>query len=321
MQLQSTTLNAKFTGFFSKKSKNNSDTYNFYYLRQPKDEAKNTNRNRIICGVASLGIFALSVAYGIKKHQVKDIKNIQRTFKDVFMREDITIEETKNILHRYKEIEKIKDKKEYARALFDEAKKNYGLENTDITLEFTKKGELFGFCRRDNYSVSISPDRPRSGLFDTIHHELKHAKQHAIVYNEYPEIAKKNLINIKLRKVVDNLLNSLFNSSPKTGTSNLSEEDYMKHYFPDFTPKENIDIYKKYANALKEGMENYVQAEKDIIAYWNNYTEKDARKAGRLMSKYVKGKAFTPSDSIDDFICKHVLGTIKRIITPKNNCT
>ena len=39
--------------------------------------------------------------------QVKNIKNIQKSFKEIFMRDDISVEQTREMMKRYKEIEKI----------------------------------------------------------------------------------------------------------------------------------------------------------------------------------------------------------------------
>ena len=58
-----------------------------------------------------------------------DIPSVQQTFKEVFLREELTEEETVQILNKYKELEKIKvtgSRKEYVNALFEIAKQNYG---------------------------------------------------------------------------------------------------------------------------------------------------------------------------------------------------
>lgn len=89
------------------------------------------------------------------------------------MRDDITPEIAKAMKARYKEIEKIKDVKEYAKALFKEAKKNYGIEDDPIKLIFEELKEppnALGFCRRDNSVISITPEglKSRGHLMNTI---------------------------------------------------------------------------------------------------------------------------------------------------------
>ena len=274
---------------------NNSDS-------KPTNNCNDNKTRNVLYGVATSVVAFGAAVYGVKKFQVKNIKNIQKAFQEVFMRDDISIEETREILRRYKEIEKIKDKQKYTEALFEEAKKNFGMEKTDIKLSITERKGLLGFCERDNSAIGISPTCPRREILDTMHHEFRHAKQHAIIYSEYPEVAKKNY---KLYRIFDVLNKVLKGKSSKKAGAQEKFEDYLQRNYVDCTPERKDDKYKEYARKLKDGQDNYVSSNEDEIKYWNNFTEQDARKSGRVISKYVKAKAFTPEDFITDFMYKY----------------
>ena len=157
------------------------------------------DNTKTILSLGALATTGIGIVYAIKKAQVKNINNIQKAFQDVFLRDDISIEETKAMLKRYKEIEKIKDKKEYTKALFEEAKKNYRMDDTNYKLAFDLpcKGakNYYGFCSYNDETISISSKCPRSHLLNTMHHEFRHSIQH--------RIAKQSDEALKIRCLVD----------------------------------------------------------------------------------------------------------------------
>ena len=174
-----------------------------------KTNNKNNTKN-ILLGLGAATVATLGTVYGVKKYQVKNIKNIQKAFQETFMRDDITVEQTREMLKRYKAIEKIKDRKEYIQALFDEAKKNYGLENSNIKLIFEDKKGYAGFCKRDNSEISITTSCSRSHILNTIHHEFRHAKQHNMVFNAYPERTENEA---KIRTICDGFIEEMISEN------------------------------------------------------------------------------------------------------------
>ncbi len=290
----------------------------------PNDTVEiSTKKKKTLLTIGGI-ITAVTVAiYGVKKFQVKNIKNIQRAFQESFMRDDITVEETRKILKRYKEIEKIKDDKEYAKALFKEAKKNFGLEQSNIELVFKDVKNANGSCSRTNREIKITPNCSRSHMLDTIHHEFRHAKQHNAIYNLYPEeyLGVRAIVDSYAEKMMDKNIKledinieELWAKALKefkekgidlTNKKNKARMEFYKEPLEKSFVKETVpDKYKEWAEKCKDGARNYVSQDKNFVDCWNNFTEVDARFAGRKMSKYIKSKAFTPSDWASDIYMK-----------------
>ena len=120
-----------------------------------------------------------------------DLPKVQKTFREVFLRNDLTEAETKEILRGYKEIEKIKSKEEYVKAVFEHAKKNYQIYNPNMKIAFNHKMDIgFGGCPHSNSSIIITRNglkQDRKKLFEVIHHELRHAKQNEFMYHKNPQ--------------------------------------------------------------------------------------------------------------------------------------
>lgn len=121
----------------------------------------------------------------------ENIDNVQSTFKDVFLRSDITKEDAINMLRRYKEIEKLRitgSRNEYAQALFDEAKTNYGLANLTSSLSMLDKANpnVQGFTTPLG-EVMIYSTTKKDKFLNVIHHELRHLKQRYCAFNLSPE--------------------------------------------------------------------------------------------------------------------------------------
>ena len=266
---------------------------------EKKDKPDKKQRRRAVVATIAAAIGAL---WCVKKLQVKNIKNIQRTFQDVFMRNDISVEESRAILERYKEIEKIKDNKEYARALFAEAKKNFGLQKTPIELVFEAKEGANGFCCRDNSKISLTPDCSRSHMLNTIHHEFRHAKQHSIAYHAYPDMALRYVLaglqEQFTRKAADIItsgevegVDAIFRQATEELRPQIMER--IDEQFGEIDMSKVPSKYTNFAEDCKNGIDHYVDLKEDFAAYFDNFTEVDARKAGAKMDKYTKGKAFT----------------------------
>lgn len=255
---------------------------------ETQNQDKKDTKKKVLVTAAAIGTATLAAVYGVRKYNVTNIKNIQKAFQETFMRNDITIEQARAMKQRYQEIEKIKDREEYAKALFEEAKKNYGLEDSPIKLIFEPLegvSNANGFCSADNSAISICPKCPREHILDAMHHEFRHAKQHE--YLGTPE---------ELQKYADECISKAQDiKDPDEFASKLISEY--------FESKENSvpEHLKEWFDKIKQGSSNH--ALNDFSDYYNRFVEIDARKAGRTISKFVRGKAFTPKDWMDDFLC------------------
>ena len=279
---------------------------------------KKGKTKKVLLTIGGLITLGAGITYAVKKAQVKNIKNVQKIFQDVFLRDDITEKEAKEMLNRYKEIEKIKDNKEYIKALFEEAKKNYRLENTGIRLEFdlpckgAKSAE--GFYSGANNLISISTKQNRRHMLNSVHHELRHALQNKACASEY---------NAKLRALVDKYTTEFIEKTPDIDPTDPKLEEELKKIiekaktelkekgFPkddkELTERLNLELelmkdkiqvpekYNDWVARIVESRlrEKYVQPDDNFRAYYEHFKEKDARFAGSAIDKFVKGKAFS----------------------------
>ncbi len=241
---------------------------------------------KISLGLGALSAIALSVVYGIKKYNVKNIKNIQKAFQEVFMRDDITLNQTREIMNRYKNIEKIENKEEYIKAMFKEAKKNFGFENSSIKLVIDKLKYANGQCTNNNSYIIINTDISRRQILDTIHHEFRHAKQN---YLANPEKYHRAELDKLVEEAIDN---------------GNTETNLLEQCIEQLRNKIVPAKYKNWTENIRNGFNNYLGIGKDFVGTWNNIVEQDARKAGRKMSKYVRAKVFTPIDWCKDTYMK-----------------
>jgi len=272
---------------------------------------------KVLAGVAATGAAVLGAVYGVKKFQVKNINNVRKAFQEVFMRDDITTEQAREMLKRYKEIEKIKDREEYAKALFAEAKKNFGMEKSNIKLIFENKDKSLGFCRTDNSEISITPACTKRQMLNTIHHEFRHAKQHELIYNMYPELAK-NAGSSKVQRMVNQTTEELIDKDRLMWKDNkwifdgkeFSDEEWSKYIrekiiaplrkknirrnFGKLSPDNVPEKYRVFTEKLKNAHITYTDMSENFKKYYANFKEQDARIAGRKINKYVKGNAFEP---------------------------
>lgn len=278
------------------------------------------DNTKTILSLGALATAGIGIVYAIKKAQVKNINNIQKAFQDVFLRDDISIEETKAMLKRYKEIEKIKDKKEYTKALFEEAKKNYRMDDTNYKLAFDLpcKGakNYYGFCSYNDETISISSKCPRSHLLNTMHHEFRHSIQHRIAKQsdealkirclvdlQYDEDIKRigdnevelkklqnyDYVELLLKKAKEKLKNYGF---VKTAENTKKLDFYKKNNEKPFSVPEKYSEWKDKCIEA-EFYSQYCSPDNNYIKYFKQFVEKDARQAGSKMEKFVRGEAFS----------------------------
>ena len=259
-----------------------------------KPISKQTKTMLTLGGIATAIIGTVLAVKGYRSHQItkgleqieqkflklqENMPEVQKTFKDVFLRGDITEKEALEILNRYKEVEKIRitgTKEEYARALFDEAKRNYGFENSNLKISyFDTEGHMsggFGWIIPD---ITIDSKGPIKRLMNTIHHELRHAKQTYYAINMKPDEFLSTIREARRGTAFENVVNS------------ITPEEILKS-FGQTKPDKNIvpKTYESFVDNVIQGERNRTYScdyfGKD---YWDNFLEKDARSAGESIAK------------------------------------
>lgn len=243
-----------------------------------------TNKNGLSKGTKwsiGLGSFALALiggVIGIRKYKASYIEKAQKTFQEVFMRDDITKEETIKMLKRYKDIQKIKNKEEYAKAIFKEAKKNYGFEKFEnVSMEFDKTSDKFmGDSLGQalyNGEIRILSESKREQLINSIHHELRHQKQH--FYS----------LNYDIDKTIENFL---YDAEP-IFKKYINKESLEKMWNMKFDKSNVPEKYYEFAQKCIENLKNHIKADVDINGYKKQFVEADAYKAGDSIDKLLKG--------------------------------
>ena len=226
-------------------------------------------------GLGTLVLALIGGVIGIRKYKASYIEKAQKTFQEVFMRDDITKEETIDILKRYIEIEKIKDKEEYAKAIFKEAKKNYGFEKFDnVSMEFCDKlrGNSIGQALYDG-EIRILSATEREQLINSIHHELRHQKQHYYSLNYDIDITIENYL-IDAEPIFKEFIN---------------KESLEKMWNMKFDKSNVPEKYYEFAQKCIENLKNHIKPDVDINGYKKQFVEADAYKAGDSIDKLLRG--------------------------------
>lgn len=218
----------------------------------------------------------------------ENIPEVQKTFNDVFLRNDITEKEALEILNRYKEVEKIAvtgTKEEYIQAVFNEAKRNFGFNDSKFKLvlengKVSENRKTLGGAGVLSNKIIIDPSQRLKLIQGVMHHEMRHIKQNFYAVN-YDSQAYKyalgndyNLSKKDLEEVLDSCL------------EDMGEIFNLKCFDRNNIPKEQI----QYAKKCLEGRKTYVDGHTDFNSYYNNFLEVDARHAGGLIDKLFNGK-------------------------------
>ena len=212
-----------------------------------------------------------------------DMPRVQKTFKEVFLREDLTEKEALEMLNRYKEVEKIRitgSKEEYARAIFEEAKNNYGFKNCKLKYSFAPfeqfgtGGEYLPIYLDKGARIIISSNESTERLMNIIHHELRHMKQCQLGVNYNPELYEKKLYE-QLKSVLDK-------ESLDTYCSVKNILNQFNQTKPDINivPVEYKDLAKKISEHIRDPKYNEHGKE-----YFDDLLEVDARFAGESIAK------------------------------------
>lgn len=249
---------------------------------------KNTGAKLLLI-LSGIGLAAAGIVAAVKFSKQGYLKKAQKTFQKVYMRDDISKEETAAILKRFKELEKIKNDNEYIKAVFAEAKKNYGFENLPIKLADKNSrltGKSLGGCDNLNNEIYLSTTLKREACINTIHHELRHAKQNYLAFHYNPEKYVEALNNNTSEMISDKVYKGL---DIKKGVEWLSE--YMGK-----PNKANVAAkYENFAEQCLKSKAHYVDPQKNYKEYRNSFHEKDAYAVGEQIEKSLK--------NIPDKIC------------------
>ena len=205
----------------------------------------------------------------------ENLPQVQKTFKEVFLRDDITEKEALEILNRYKEVEKIGvtgTKEEYMQAMFREAKNNYGLSSLPSELNIVDKPirgdeRILGNTNPVG-EVYIRSTIEHGSIADTIHHELRHLKQRLFAFNLAPDeyVMHNQPRNMNIPKEVFE-----YAFGGEASVANI--------------PPKYFDFAKKSCKAVI----SYCSVNKNEAGYLAQWVEQDAYNAGRQMAKLLNG--------------------------------
>lgn len=220
----------------------------------------------------------------ISSSKIKELKELQKTLQEVFLNPNISIGEAPVMIQRYKDLEKIEDKEEYINAVFEEAKNNFGFRNSKMRLEIYPPERMKGYLGGADtafYNVEIRSDIPREKVIETIHHELRHHKQHYFAYNLSPET---------YMKAVNKKIEILTGGKRKDNWKDINRfNDWLSENLGERPSKSNVPSqYIPFAIKCTKAIETYVIAQDDMQAYWNNFVEKDARSTGKKIAELCK---------------------------------
>ena len=271
--------------------------------KQPMSKQKKTMLT--LGGIATAVLGTVLAVKGYRSYQIskalkqieqkflklqENMPEVQKTFNDVFLRTDITEKEALEILNRYKEVEKIAvtgTKEEYIQAIFNEAKRNFGFNDSKFKLvlkngEVSENGKTLGGAAHLANRVEIDPSQRLELIQGVMHHEMRHMKQNFYMVNYDSQAYKLTLKNEYSEKLSKKELEEVLDSC----LEDMREAFNLKCFDRNNIPKENI----QYAKECLEGRKTYVDGHTDFNSYYNNFLEVDARQAGGLIDKLFNSK-------------------------------
>jgi hypothetical protein len=275
-------------------------------LTNKKPMSKQSKILVAVGGLATAVLGTVLAVRGYKSHKIakaleqieqkfvnlkENIPEVQKTFKDVFLRSDITEKETVEMLDRYKDIEKLGvtgTKEEYIQAVFKEAKRNFGFEDCNFKLEFTadkisKKHRTLAAASGVSKEVTIDPSIEIAQVQNAMHHEMRHMKQHYFAVNYDPQAFVEALSNrdtgLGFHKV--NLSKKQWDEVLEASLDDLKESFNLKDFSKDNVPAE----LRRYTQKCIDAQRDYADPNVDYDKYWNSFVEVDARFAGESMAK------------------------------------
>lgn len=261
-------------------------------LSDKKTISKQTKTLLALGGIATTVLGTVLAFKGYRSHQItkgiekieqkfiklqENLPEVQKTFKEVFLRDDITEKEALEMLNRYKEVEKISitgTKEEYARALFDEAKRNYGFENSNFEFCYRNLDSMHagGATCPGFVNVDISSTNPTERFMNIIHHEFRHLKQIFYAVNAEPNGYIQALKESMKGTIAEKYLPTI--------------EDILKPFNMVKPDKSKVpNKYKSFVEKVIQGVKERTYCGGEVgQEYINNINEVDARFAGESMA-------------------------------------
>lgn len=269
---------------FKKTSESKPDT-----VEIKEKEKKSSNTKKLIIGGLILKVAATVI--GLRLYRKNYINKAQKTFQEVFMRDNITKEETIEMLKRYKEIKKIKNKDEYMQKLFEEVKKNYGFKDGCLELKtFTnaERKDSGGFVQKLSHFVNINKEQNNRHIFNSMHHEMKHKQQEYFMLN-YSGDLKTYLKNVSQANLKDNSMSPEFIKAILRDRTKWLEQFNLKKLDKNNVPEK----YREYVEKLLKDVKTYEEAVRTDgkwnKGYYENFLEVDAREAESKIAKLLGG--------------------------------
>lgn len=269
-------------------------------LSDKKTISKQTKTLLALGGIATTVLGTVLAFKGYRSHQItkgiekieqkfiklqENLPEVQKTFKEVFLRDDITEKEALEMLNRYKEVEKISitgSKKEYIRAVYEEAKRNFGFTDAKFELKFgkgqvSKNGKTLGGAAECCKYIMIDPSAKIEEIMGLVHHEMRHMKQNFYAVNYDPQ----RYINALTRNLDVDITSEKAEVVLNDTLNEIKEIFNLKTFSKTNIPKERINFAKQ----SLEGCETYVDAHIDDKAYFQNIKEVDAYHIEELIDK------------------------------------
>jgi hypothetical protein len=236
---------------------------------------------------------------------LKDIPYVQKEFKNIFLNKNLTEDETINTINRYRALEKMRldkkvSKEDYIKAVFEEAKNNYGLAQSGIKLQLnpqkTKNNQIGKWSPKER-TVIIYSSMPTEQAFGAIHHELRHSKQSiTMIQHCSPEFtyecALKSMYKKKLKE------HPLTTKPFAQWRQNLETPEWKNRAMTEVVmpmlnnwenvPKIDFPNVEEYAKKVMVSNLEYVPYEKNKEKYWTLWNEQDARYAEHKICKLFK---------------------------------
>ncbi len=264
---------------------------------------------------AGVALATAGIIAAVLTRKTDYIAKAQKTFQETFMRSNISREETIKMLNEYKDIKNIENIDDYITALFNNAKKNYGLEHLNFSWKKVDAKELpsnsiaGSMDAKGTLLINKNKKLNRDELFNVIFHEFRHAKQNEMMCSTDAIKYSRGLLGREetsvpiLRNQYKDFLESTKNILKRQG-ANLSEKQLdevaMRVLIGKLVPgmKSQVvdglgygksvvpDEYKDYVAKCFEGHRKYTTS--NLIKYYFNFLERDARKAGEGMKKLLK---------------------------------
>ncbi|MBE7703609.1 MAG: hypothetical protein E7Z89_06120 [Cyanobacteria bacterium SIG28] len=288
-------------------------------LEKPKKKKKSLGK--IFAGIIGVVILTYGSIVLRRKLSKPSFDEIQKCFSQIFEK-DLSTDEVKNLISKYKEICKTKDTDDFVEKMIAELKKDYGLENVTTN---TKVNKL-----KDN-SIKTAMERVKAGsanpygqidmnpgtynntlirstqgeTFGTAFHEMFHLKQFYQAYKADPELFAKSVYANTKKTAPDEIekaINQTIELNKKNGITvsraeaeKLVEEGSIKEIRQTLDKTYNTTTRfakdsKEYSKGVEymNSYENYTSLEENMDDYMKNKLEEEAYKVSDNAEKIYK---------------------------------